>query len=80
MLIIQNEILGKITPQKGVYIDFEPYQKMIEEMEDLELYALAMERENNETDNDSISQEEVMKKYGITQEDIDNCEDVEIEQ
>ena len=49
-----------------------------EEVEDEYLLALAEERERNDN-GVRYSHEEIMSIYGITEEDLENAEDVEIE-
>lgn len=50
----------------------------LEEIEDVELEKLALERLARATPDSFISDEEVMRQLGITQADIDNAEDPEI--
>jgi hypothetical protein len=52
--------------------------KAIEESEDEYLFALAEERLKND-DGTRYSEEYILQKYGITEEDLENAEDVEIE-
>ena len=49
-----------------------------EELEDEYLLALALEREKND-DGVRYTHEEILARHGITQEELDNMEEVEIE-
>ena len=49
-----------------------------EMLEDEYLLALAFERKKNDN-GVRYSEEDIMRKYGITEEDLENAEDVEIE-
>ena len=49
-----------------------------EELEDEYLLALALERKKNDT-GVRYTREDIMRKYGITEEDLENAEDVELE-
>jgi PHD/YefM family antitoxin component YafN of YafNO toxin-antitoxin module len=53
------------------------YESLLEEIEDLELM-IEVEKRLDEGGK-TYSQDEVMERLGLTQEDIDNAEDVEIE-
>lgn len=50
------------------------YNQIAEMLEDYELYQIAMERMSPEKVGIGLSQEEVMQKYGISNEDLDNVE------
>ena len=50
----------------------------MDELEDMRLLAMAKDRLSH-TSGKTISHEEIMKKYGISQDDLDEMEDVEIE-
>ena len=50
----------------------------IENLEDEYLLALALERKKNDN-GVRWTEEDIMRKFGITEEDLDNMEDVEIE-
>ena len=60
-----------------VLLSLERYEGLLEEIEDLELM---METEKRLDENGpTFSQAEIMQRMGITQADIDEAEDVEIE-
>ncbi|NMM61188.1 type II toxin-antitoxin system Phd/YefM family antitoxin [Clostridium sp. P21] len=63
-----------------VLISPKEYRDIIETIEDCELIIEAEQRMKNEDGMKSYSMEEIMKKYGITQEELDAMEDVEIEE
>ena len=50
----------------------------IETLEDERLLALALERKKNDN-GVRWTEEDIMRKFGITEEDLENAEDVEIE-
>lgn len=50
----------------------------LDELEDMELLAMAKDRISH-TSGKNISHEEIMKKFGISQDELDDMEDVEIE-
>ncbi len=52
----------------------ERYDQIIEILENCELQALAEKRIAHEEPGKNLTQEEVMRKYGITQEDLNNTE------
>lgn len=55
------------------------YQDMVETIEDYRLYLEAEKRMKNASENVFISSEDVLKSLGLTKEDIDNAEEVDIE-
>lgn len=73
------KIVVKNNKPTCVLITPEAYQDMVEEIEDLKLCMETERRIKNGAENDCISQEEIRKEFGITQEDLDAIEDVEIE-
>lgn len=60
-------------------LDPKEYAKMIDEIEDRKLLEEAARRLKNFDPKKAIPAEEVYKKLGITEEDIEKMEDVEIE-
>jgi predicted DNA-binding protein len=62
-----------------VLITPETYQEMVEALEDYKLYIEAEKRMKNATEQDFISEEDVMNKFGITQKDLDSIDDVELD-
>lgn len=71
------KIVIKNNEPEAVIISPDEYNELIERIEDAELLALAIERETQD-DGTRYSQKEVMEELGITQEEIDAMEDVEI--
>lgn len=69
-------IVVKNNVPECVLVSPKEYQEMIEEIEDAKLYALAAERLKKS--GKGHTQEQIMKKYGITQKDLDEI-DVELE-
>ncbi|GHU43111.1 hypothetical protein FACS1894111_08150 [Clostridia bacterium] len=71
-IVVKNNVPACVllTPEK--------YQELIELLDNEYLYALALEREMKDAGK-SYSATEVMEQYGITDADIDNAEDDEIE-
>lgn len=62
-----------------VLLSVEEYKKMLDELENAELLAIAQEREAAHRDEPGIPFEQVMKESGITQADLDAIDDSEIE-
>lgn len=62
-----------------VMLSLQVYQNLLEELEDLELATIALEREARNKDKKTIPFEQVMKEAGITQADLDAIDDSEIE-
>ena len=74
------KIVVKNNRPVSVMLSVKEYEKLMEELEDLRLTVIAAERLRNFKPGDkTYTLEEVEKMYGITQEDIDNAEDDEIE-
>ena len=71
-LVVKNNVAEcvLVSPQK--------YVEMVEEIEDMKLAMLAMERLDGGADR-YLTDQEVMLELGITGADIDAAEDVEIE-
>lgn len=55
------------------------YTSMVEELEDLRDYKLAVERLAASDSSQLISWEEILEKTGVTQEELDGMEDVDFE-
>lgn len=55
------------------------YVQIIDEIEDARLLNVAFERMSNYDSETTLSHEELKKELGITQEDLDQCGDVEID-
>lgn len=73
------KIVLKRSISTHVHITPETYEKIIDIIEDYKLYLEAKKRLKNENTMRCYFMKEVMKKYGITQEELDAMEDVEIE-
>lgn len=71
-------IVKNNTPE-CVLLSVEDYKNLLEEIENAELLALALEREARDDGTGHITQEELMAKCGITQADLDAIDDSEIE-
>jgi len=69
-------IVVKNNVPECVLISPQDYQKMIEEYEDLKLYAMAEKRLAENTA--SVSQDDLLKSLGLAQSDLDGVE-VEVE-
>lgn len=55
------------------------YARLVDELEDAKLYALAMERMSRYDPSQTVSQEDVDARLGITKEDLAGWEDIELE-
>ena len=73
------KVVMKNNTAECVLISPEEYVRMMDEINDAHLLALAMERMSNFDESKLISQEELMKKYGISKEDVDNADEVDFE-
>lgn len=62
-----------------VMLSLSVYERILEDLEDYELAAIALERESRSEGKNLISHEEMMARYGITQADLDAIDDSEIE-
>lgn len=71
-VVIKNNI------PECVLLSPDEYIAMLDEIEDMKLMILAKSRLENNHDN-LISQEEALRSLGISQEELDAMEDVEIE-
>ena len=73
------KVVMKNNSAECVLMSPEEYVNIMDELCDLRLLALAEERLANTNPDEWIPQEEMMRELGITQEEIDAMEDVEIE-
>ncbi len=71
-VVIKNNI------PECVLMSPEEYIALLDELEDMRLLAMAKDRLSH-TSGKTITQEEIMEKYGISQEELNDMEDVEIE-
>lgn len=73
------KVVMKNNVPECVLMSPESYIALLDALEDARLQVLAMERLANYDPEKLISQEEINRKYGITQEELDAMEDVEFE-
>ena len=73
-----TKIVVKNNKPACVLISPTQYENLMEMLSDYMLYTDAENRMANNNPSDNISHEDLMKKLGITQDDLD-CMDVEIE-
>lgn len=73
------KVVMKNNMPECVLMSPENYIALLDALEDAQLQMLAMERLANYDPEKLISQEEINRKYGITQEELDAMEDVEFE-
>ena len=62
-----------------VLLSPEEYLRLMDEVNDARLLAIANERMSNYNPNETIPADDIYKEFGITDEDIDSCGEVEIE-
>lgn len=72
------KIVMKNNQPECVLLSPKEYVKMIDIIEDYELYMIAKERMNKDN-GVRYSQEDVMKMFDITQKDLDEMDDIELE-
>lgn len=72
-------IVLKNNAPAAVLLSPEEYERLAEMEENYRLLTLAQERLSNGNLRNAIPQEQVMRELGITQEEIDAAEDVDIE-
>ena len=70
-------VIKNNTPE-CVLMSPEEYISLLDELDEMRLLAMAKDRISH-TSGKTITHEEIMKKYGISQEELDSMEDVEIE-
>lgn len=73
------KIVVKNNKPACILVSPEKYEEMLELIEDAKLFMEAEKRMKNATESNILSREEVLKRHGLTNEDIENAEDVEIE-
>lgn len=73
------KVVMKNNAAECVLLSPEEYIRLIDEVNDARLLSIATERMANCTPATAIPGDEVYKNLGITQEDIDNCGEVEFE-
>ena len=73
------KVVMKNNEAECVLMSPSEYINLMEEMDNLRLYYLAKSRLEACDFSQNISMDELNKKYGITEEDLKDCEDVEFE-
>lgn len=73
------KLVLKNNEPECVLIDPKEYIKMVDELEDMKLMEETARRLKHFNMSKAIPEEEVYRKLGITKEDIDKTEDVDIE-
>ena len=73
------KLVIKNNNPEAVIMSPEEYINLVDELNDAKLLAEATIRMQNADLSKTISHEEMMKKFGITQADLDEMDDVEIE-
>lgn len=73
------KVVIKNNVPECVLISPEEYVKLVDDLEDAKLLALAEARTRTDQPSKELSEAEVMKRLGITQEELDDIGDVEIE-
>ena len=73
------KLVIKNNKPEAIIMSPKEYINLVDELNDAKLLAEATLRMQNADLNKTISQEEVMKELGLTQADLDEMDDVEIE-
>ena len=73
------KVVMKNNVAECVLLSPEEYVRIMDELEDARLYALAMERMSRYDPSKALSQEEADARLGITEDDPSGWEDVEVE-
>lgn len=73
------KVVMKNNAAECVLLSPEEYLRIMDELEDAKLYALAIERLSRDNPPQTISQEEVDAHFGITAEDLSGWEEIELE-
>ena len=73
------KIVMKNNEPECVLLSPEDYIALIEQVNDAKLLLLANERMEKYDANKLVSHEDVMKRYGITASDLEDCDDIEFE-
>ena len=79
ILVKLPQVVMKNNAAECVLMSPEEYLRLMGEVNDARLLAVANERMANHTHADAIPAEEVYRELGITEEDIASCDEVEIE-
>ena len=73
------KVVMKNNTPECVLLSPDEYTKLMDELEDAQLALMAEERLKNFDPKIAIPADEVYKKFGITDADLDNLDDVELE-
>ena len=73
------KVVMKNNVAECVLLSPEEYVRIMDELEDAKLYALAMERMSRDNPPRTISQEEMDAHFGVTEDDLSGWEDMELE-
>ena len=73
------KVVMKDNLAECVLLSPEEYMRMVDELNDARLLALAMERMEHYDSSKTVSQEAFDRRFGITEEDLKGYEEVELE-
>ncbi|MGN0461607.1 MAG: type II toxin-antitoxin system Phd/YefM family antitoxin [Ruminococcus sp.] len=73
------KVVMKNNTAECVLLSPEEYLRLMDEVNDARLLAIANERMSNYDPSEAISAEDIYRELGITDEDIAHCTEVEIE-
>ena len=73
------KVVMKNNAAECVLLSPEEYVRMMDELEEAKLYALAMERLSRDNPHRTVSQEEMDARFGVTEDDLSGWEDIELE-
>lgn len=73
------KVVMKNNAAECVLLSPEEYVRLMDEVNDARLLAVATERFSKYDPNNVITEEEICKEFGITEDDLAGYEDVEIE-
>ena len=74
-----TKVVMKNNTAECVLMSPEEYVEIMDAIEDAYLLELATSRMENFSSDETISQEDIIKKYGITEEDLEAVGEVELE-
>ncbi|MBQ6904181.1 MAG: type II toxin-antitoxin system Phd/YefM family antitoxin [Lachnospiraceae bacterium] len=72
------KVVMKNNTPECVLMSPDEYVRMMDELEDARVMMLALDRLKNDDPSKGVSRDAIMSKYGITQEMLDEIEDVEL--
>ena len=73
------KIVMKNNESECVLLSPEDYIALIDQVNDAKLLLLANERMEKYDANKLVSHEDVMKRYGVTASDLEDCDEIEFE-